>query len=210
MSMTGFTDRDFEVFTIEGLEPRMEALKERIRPKLEAIGESIAPHLSKLTGEPMYVHVAKHARRTVNPPDETWVAWSGQKRGYKSHPHFQVGLRENHVFALFALIYEYPNKPGFAKNLMEQLDERLPELPSDFVVSQDHTRPEFQSLEELGRDGLEDVLTRLQKVKKAEFLCGRILDRQDSAVKDGNRLKREIETTFDRLESLYRLAVLFR
>ena len=71
----------------------MEGLKERdtIRPKLKGIGETIAPYLSRLTGDEMYIHVAKHARRTVNPPDETWVAWSPQKRGYKSQPRLSGG-----------------------------------------------------------------------------------------------------------------------
>lgn len=206
--MQGFEDRDFDVFTIEGLDPRMEVLKERIRPKLQSIGEAITPHLSNLTGEEMYVHVAKHARRTVNPPDETWVAWSAQKRGYKSHPHFQVGIRDTGLFAMFALIYEYPNKPGFAQNLMEQLDEILPGLPPDFVISKDHTRPEVYPLRELGREGLEATLKRLQDVKKAEFLCGRVLDRKDVAVRDGSSLEETIKETFSTLEPLYRLAAL--
>lgn len=206
--MQGFEDKDFDVFTIEGLEPRMEALKERIRPKLQEVGEAMTLPLSNLTGEQMYVHVAKHARRTVNPPDETWVAWSAQKRGYKSHPHFQVGIRETGLFAMFALIYEYPNKPGFAQNLMEQLDEILPGLPPDFVISKDHTRPEVHPLPELGREGLEAVLQRLQDVKKAEFLCGRVLDRKDVTVRNSSSLEETFKETFTTLEPLYRLAAL--
>ncbi|GGA32254.1 UPF0637 protein YktB [Kroppenstedtia guangzhouensis] len=204
--MQGFEDRDFDVFTIKGLKPRMEGLKERIRPKLKGIGETIAPYLSRLTGDEMYIHVAKHARRTVNPPDETWVAWSPQKRGYKSQPHFQVGIRETGLFAMFALIYEYPDKPGFAQNLLEQLDEILPGLPSDFVLSQDHTRPEVHPLSELGREGVEATLERLRNVKKAEFLCGRVLSREDPKVHDSTQLKEVIRETFSSLEHLYRLA----
>lgn len=208
--MPAFHAKDFEVFTIEGLEPRMEALKEQIRPKLEAAGEALSPHLSKLTGEEMYVHVAKHARRTVHPPDETWVAWSSHKRGYKSHPHFQIGLRQNSLFAMFALIYEYPHKPRFAMNLMEQLDTTVLNLPSDFVISQDHTRPEVQSIEQLGKEGVQNVLKRLREVKKAEFLCGRVYDWNDPTLHDGNVLAKEIEKTFSALEPLYRLSILTR
>ncbi|PTM59283.1 YktB family protein [Desmospora activa] len=190
MAFHGFTQSDFNVFSIPGLEPRMEALKERIRPNLEALGEEMAPFLSDLTGETMYVHVAKHARRSVHPPAETWVAWSSQKRGYKSLPHFQVGLREQECFAMFALIYEYPRKPEFARDLLEQLDEVLPTLPRHFVISQDHTRPETDSLQELGQEGLQRVLERLQRVKKAEFLCGSLHQHNESLLHKPDVLKK--------------------
>lgn len=75
MEFKGFTNEDFDVFIIDGLEARMEALKETIRPKLEALGQHFAPTLSALTGDEMFVHVAKHARRTINPPKDTWVAF---------------------------------------------------------------------------------------------------------------------------------------
>ncbi|NDI33538.1 DUF1054 family protein [Chengkuizengella sediminis] len=72
MSFQGFTKEDFNVFTIDSLEPRMEALITHVRPKLEWLGAEIAPYLSAVTGEEMFPHVAKHARRTVNPPNDTW------------------------------------------------------------------------------------------------------------------------------------------
>lgn len=186
----------------------MEALKKHIRPKLETLGENICPYLSELTEKDMYVHVAKHARRTVNPPDETWVAWSPEKRGYKAHPHFQVGIREDHVFAMFALIYECPHKPRFAQNLSQQIDELLPGIPSSFVISQDHTRPEVTSLEELGQPGLEKILERLEQIKKAEFLCGVQIQRQDPILQQPENLEHKIMETFQILTPLYRLAVL--
>lgn len=184
----------------------MDALKERIRPKLEALGEEMAPVLSDLTGDTIHVHVAKHARRSVHPPDETWVAWSSQKRGYKSHPHFQVGLRENELFAMFALIYEYPHKAAFARALQEQRDSILTQLPSEFVISKDHTRPETDSLQQLGAEGLGQVLERLQQVKKAEFLCGSLHASDDAIVGNAELLKHQLKTTFSHVVPLYHLA----
>nr|MBU5222976.1 DUF1054 family protein [Vibrio cholerae] len=32
MSFTGFTQKDFDTFTIDGLDARMEAIQERIQP----------------------------------------------------------------------------------------------------------------------------------------------------------------------------------
>ncbi|SDW07459.1 Uncharacterized protein YktB, UPF0637 family [Marininema mesophilum] len=208
MTFQGFDTHDFEIFSIPGLEPRMEGLKETIRPKLTALGEEVAPYLSKLLNEEMVVHVAKHARRSVHPPDETWVAWSAGKRGYKATPHFQVGMRKENLFAMFAIIYEYPNKPGFAKDLLEQQKELFSTLPKSFVISPDHTKPETTSLAELGNDGIREILQRLADVKKAEFMIGIELDRHDSQLADGEALKKKVETTFSSLTPFYRIASL--
>jgi uncharacterized protein YktB (UPF0637 family) len=207
MTWTGFTSDDFDVFSIPGLEPRMDALKQRIRPKLEGLGEALQPHLTQQLGEEVFVHVAKHARRTVHPPDETWVAWAANKRGYKAHPHFQAGLRQSGLFAMFALIYECKQKSGFAANFLEQFDEIFPLLPGHFVVSKDHTRPEVASVKELGPEGMREVLKRLRQVKKAEFLCGIQLDREDDIVRDRAALETRIRETFQTLDPLYRLAM---
>ncbi|WP_374110577.1 DUF1054 family protein [Neobacillus cucumis] len=37
------------------------------------MGEYFAPLLSSLTEDEMFVHVAKNARRTINPPKDTWI-----------------------------------------------------------------------------------------------------------------------------------------
>src|SRR5690606_10184335 len=97
-TFNGFTQEDFDVFAIEGLEARMNGIKQQIRPKLEWLGQYFAPTLTMATGEEMFAHVAKHARRTINPPNDTWVAWANDKRGYKKHPHFQIGLWGTHLF----------------------------------------------------------------------------------------------------------------
>lgn len=206
MKPVGFTREDFDVFAIPGLEPRMEALKERVRPKLEAIGEAVVPFLSSRLGEPVYAHVAKHARRTVHPPDDTWVAWATNKRGYKSHPHFQVGLWQTHLFIVFALIYESPDKGAFARNLKEQLQEIWPSIPDRFILSDDHTKPGAVRKGALTPDQMKQRLDRLENVKKAEFLCGIHLDRNDPVVGNPDRLLNTIEETFNKLLPLYRLA----
>ena len=62
MSFTGFEQADFDVFKIDGLDERMEALKSQIRPKLEDLGQHFAPTLSSIAGDEMHYHVAKHAK----------------------------------------------------------------------------------------------------------------------------------------------------
>ena len=81
MSFTGFTPSDFKVFEIPGFKPRMDAIKTRIRPKLEAVGRELLPDVARVGGAEAFVHVARHARRTVNPPGDTWVAFALDKSG---------------------------------------------------------------------------------------------------------------------------------
>ncbi|BAB06356.1 YktB family protein [Halalkalibacterium halodurans] len=206
MSIPGFVQADFDVFTIDGLEPRMEKIKNQIRPKLEAFGTELAPTLSSLTGDEMFVHTAKHARRTVNPPNDTWAAFANSKRGYKKLPHFQVGLWESHLFVWFAIIYESPVKGAFAEELLKAPTAIRENIPDSFKWSVDHTKPDTVSESELSDDAFTKMVERLRDVKKAELLCGITLDRKDPLVQDGDKLLHTIEDTFKTLVPLYQLA----
>lgn len=200
------TNDDFHVFAIHDLEPRMEALKRQIRPKLEMIGETVAEFLSTQIGDAMHPHVAKHARRTIHPPEETWVAWATNRRGYKSHPHFQVGLRDTYLFAWFALIYECEQKTTFAANFLENLAANTKKIPSLFYLSEDHTQPDVTKVSELSQDNWKNRLNRLASVKKAEFLCGLVLPREEVIKLDSNTLQTQIEESFQLLLPLYHLS----
>ena len=196
MDFKGFTNSDFEVFSIDGLDPRMAALKDQIRPKLEALGDYFTPRLTDLTDEQMVYHVAKHARRTVNPPKDTWVAFAANRRGYKKHPHFQIGLWPTHVFIRLAVINESPDKESIAKLLMEDGSAIMDAFPKSFVWSDDHTKPNIMEKPS------PDLLQRLGKVKKAEFLVGLDISR-DQAVQEGEAILTTIQSTFEHLAPLY-------
>ncbi|MBM7095969.1 MULTISPECIES: YktB family protein [Alteribacter] len=206
MSFNGFSKKDFDVFTIDGLEPRMEAIKEQVRPKLEDLGEHFAAWFTKRTGEEMYPHVAKHARRKVNPPDDTWVAIAESKRGYKKLPHFQIGLWETHVFVWFAVIYESPIKQDFAKALKEQKEEITSNIPNTFVWSLDHTKPEVKKQSELSSEDFDQMFDRLENVKKAEILCGIQLSNDSDVVSDSEKFIQTVEQAFETLMPLYQIA----
>lgn len=203
MSFKGFTQEDFHTFTIPGLENRMNAIVSTVRPKLEYIGQQLCPTLSTLTGEPIYHHVAKHARRTVNPPNDTWVAWSKDRRGYKKHPHFQCGLWATHLFIWFALIYESPMKADYAQAMIKQLDQVWEIVPPEFEWSWDHTTPTSYKHGELTKEELHKQLTRVQNVQKAELLVGITIDREDPLLQNGEALLQKIEDTFTCLTPLY-------
>lgn len=203
MTFTGFSQNNFATFNVPGLEERMKVLIEGIRPKLEYLGREMAPTLTTLTGDEMFPHVAKHARRTVNPPNDTWVAWANDKRGYKKHPHFQVGLWSTHLFVWFALIYESPLKEAYASAMLHHMDKIYNELPPQFEWSWDHMNPRSTRHDTLSKTELEKQLTRVINVKNAELLCGITIPNEDPILQDGSALMNKITATFEQLAPLY-------
>src|SRR5204862_37878 len=114
MPSSAFVTADFKVFDAKGFQPRMAELRSRVRPKLEVLGKSLAPAVSRSLGGEVFAHVAKHARRTVNPPDDTWVAFSPDARGYKKHCHFKVAVSRHSVRFLFEVGPEHADKKRWA------------------------------------------------------------------------------------------------
>lgn len=205
MKFKGITQSDFDIFTIPGLEARMKALISQLRPKLELIGQELSPSLSAKLGEEFFPHVAKHARRSVNPPDDTWVAWANDKRGYKKHPHFQVGLWSTHLFIWFAIIYESTSKVSYANQMIKHLDQIYAKIPPHYEWSWDHTDPSRVRHSDLTVEKLEHYLKRVSNVKKAELLCGVTIERNDPILTDGKALLERIEDTFTTLAPLYKI-----
>lgn len=201
-----FTQEDFDVFTIPGLEPRMEALIAQIRPKLALLGERLAPELSVLAGEEMFAHVAKHARRTVHPPADTWVAWAANKRGYKMLPHFQVGLFGTEWFAQFAIIYESSHKSIFAKALADRLEEIERLVPFHYRWTMDHTKPGSTPHQEMNTDAFKEMAQKLAATKKAEVAVGLRLQPGERLLADGEALYETICATFQTLLPLYKMS----
>ena len=203
MSKTFWQEKDFEVFQIEGLENRMTALIENVRPKFEELGKQYSLYFSGVLGDEFFNHVAKHARRSVNPPKDSWVAFAPYKRGYKALPHFQIGLWGTHLFIIVAVIYEAPDKVAIAERLLQQMS-LFKKLPDDFIVSGDHMKPEAFSLREVNQEGVEELLTRLRDVKKGEFLVGRHIPKEEAVKLTEKELFDLVENTFEQLLPIYK------
>ncbi|WP_304826417.1 DUF1054 family protein [Candidatus Binatus sp.] len=90
LATLGFFRADFEVFSIEGFSARMAKIYELIRPRLIRLGNELAPELSRKLDMEFFPHVAKHMRRTANPPDETWTAFGPSPQGYKRYGYLAL------------------------------------------------------------------------------------------------------------------------
>ena len=202
MDFTGFTQEDFDTFRIEGLERRMDAIRRRIQPEFQALGTRLANYLTEQLEQEMFLHIARHARRSVHPPQDTWLAIAANKRGYKKHPHFQVGLFDDHVFIWLALIYELPDKEKVANAYLEKI-ESFHRLPAAFSFSQDHTKKDAGPVSALTTAHLE----RFRDIKKAELLIGRKISAANPVLQDEQAFPILVEETFAALIPYYRLAV---
>ncbi|WP_054710035.1 DUF1054 domain-containing protein [Bacillus sp. JCM 19041] len=203
MDIKGFTQSDFATFTIDGLEPRMEAIRSNIQPKFQLIGEELKEELASMLGTEMFLHIAQHARRTTNPPKDTWLAVAGNKRGYKKHPHFQVGLFDDHLFVWLAFIYELPGKEDIARLFLEEKQQVMETIPNNYVVSLDHTKKQAFKMSDLD---LNASLERFRDVKKAEWLVGQQFSSNSATVQNGPALMEEIKKTVHTLLPLYHLS----
>lgn len=203
MTSLVWSNKDFDVFTIDGLEPRMEELKKQIRPKFEELGAIFSNYFTTQLGEEFFPHVAKHARRKTNPPNDSWVAFAPYKRGYKAMPHFQIGLFESHLFINLAVIYEAPNKIAIANHLLEQ-EDLLISLPSSFYISGDHMSPKTDMI---SVETANKILTRFRDVKKGEVLVGVKVLRDEATQLSESEFMTLVENTFEALLPIYRAMV---
>ncbi len=122
MATIGFTRDDFEVFGIPTFRERMDAMKERIRPRLIELGKELQPALNDLGQNEVFPHVAKHARRTVNPPPETWVAFGPSARGYKKFGYFGLVISGGGLHTRIVVKDEVENRPRMAKLLLNRAE----------------------------------------------------------------------------------------
>jgi len=140
----------------------------------------------------------------VNPPNDSWVAFAPYKRGYKALPHFQIGLWSTHLFIVFAIIYEAPQKNLMAQRLLDN-KTLLQQLPDDFIISGDHMSPAAIPMQDAKEEKLEELLIRLRDVKKGEFLVGRHIPREEAIKMSTKQFQQLAEETFQTLLPIYKI-----
>lgn len=193
--MKMFTEHSFKIFEIEGLEPRMKAIRSGIQPIFQEIGNLFLTELSnKWPSQNFYLHIAQHRRRTTYAPENTWLAISTQKRGYKMEPHFQLGIWPNYVFVYLSII----DQPKAQQKYVQRLAQ-ISKFPTDFVLSKNHTTSDFYNLTEVS-----NALERLKTVKKSEFEVGRTWSNDQFNGCRDEKLRNEMLKTLQELMPLYR------
>jgi uncharacterized protein YktB (UPF0637 family) len=203
-----FTAKDFRIFDLDGFAERMAALRARVRPKLETLGTALAPELGRAAGRDLYPHVARHARRTVNPPDDTWVAFGPDRRGYKSAPHFKVAVSRHGVRFLFELGPELAAKAEWARAWRRQAPRIAPALGRSADLAwfkTEHDETPAAPLATLDREGWQRLGEALTRTRDGQLVLGRRVDADVAARWSGAALADAARETFGALGPCFRL-----
>jgi uncharacterized protein YktB (UPF0637 family) len=120
MAGLGFTPTDFAVFNIQGFSARMQEIYTRVRPKLVRLGDELAPELARKLHLEFFPHVARHARRTLNPPPETWAAFGPSPKGYKRYGYLALCISGAGLHARMVVKAEADRRPEIARGLKRQ------------------------------------------------------------------------------------------
>jgi uncharacterized protein YktB (UPF0637 family) len=208
MPAAAFNAADFKVFDVAGFKSRMGQIRTRIRPKLEAIGHSLVPAVSRATGAPAFPHVAKHARRTVNPPDDTWVALGPDVRGYKKHCHFKVAVSRHCVRFLFEIGPEHADKGrwGLAwRRSAGKLGPVLHRVRGMAWFKNEHDEEPTTPLVDLALDALAGLADELTRTRDGQIVLGRVVAADEAARWTEAQYRHAALDTFRTLAPLYRL-----
>jgi uncharacterized protein YktB (UPF0637 family) len=208
VAFDGFTAKDFQVFAIPDFAGRMAAIRKQIQPQLFALAEEIAPKLSALTGGDVFPHVAKHMRRTVNPPDDTWVAFGPEKRGYKKTQHFKLAISRHCVRFLFEIGPEYADKARWARAWQREAGELTPALKHGLGLGwykDEHDEEPAALLTSLSAREIKAFAGELTRRKDGQLVLGRRLDRPEVLGRTPQHFEGLALATFGEFAPLFRL-----
>lgn len=208
MPIEPFSGQDFEVFDLPGFAERMAGIRTRIRPKLETIGQTLLPALTRIARVELTPHVARHARRTVNPPGDTWVAFGPDRRGYKKAPHFKVAVSRRGVRFLFEVGREYPDRAAWArawKREAPRLRARLGKARGLAWFKNEHDDDPAAILAELDTAGWKSVGDELTRTQDGQLVVGRRVDARQVLTWRGPDYEKAALDTFALLGGLFQL-----
>ncbi|WP_367297510.1 DUF1054 family protein [Loigolactobacillus coryniformis] len=198
--MISFTANDFKVFNEQTVAGRMALIREQLDPKFEMLGATLSTQLAAVK-LPVYINVAKHLRRHINPAPNTWFALGPYKRGYKMVPHFEIGFWDDRLFTWLCLLENIQQLAPYAAILHHQqhLIEHLP--VGDWQLSGNHMAKPIQPL---NTANLVAQTQRFTEVKKGEWLLGKEWFKTDPIFATNGAIENEIQQTVLELAPLYR------
>ena len=208
MAFSGFSASDFKVFEIDGFAPRMDAIKRRIRPKLEAVGKELLPDVGRIGRAEAFAHVARHARRTVNPPGDTWVAFASDKRGYKKHCHFKVAVSQGAIRFLFEAGPEHAQKKRWVAAWKRDAPKLVPVLRRARGLAwfkNEHDETPTAVLSDLAPEAVARLADELTRTRDGQLVLGRAVRAEEAARWKPADYARSARETFALLAPLFRL-----
>ncbi len=208
MAIEPLTATDFQIFEIPGFAERMAAIRGTIRPKLETLGGALTPPVSRLVEVDVFPHVARHARRTVNPPDDTWVAFGPDRRGYKKAQHFKVAVSRHSLRILFEVGPEFASKPAYARAWKREAPRLLRALARARGLGwfkNEHDEEPAGALADLDAAAWKALGDGLTGTREGQLVIGRRVDAREAAKWRGADYEKAALDTFAALSACFRL-----
>src|SRR5262245_16458687 len=208
MASPAFVAADFKVFDVQGFAPRMTELRARVRPKLDAFGGSLSASVGRSVGGNVFAHVARHARRTVNPPDDTWVAFGPDARGYKKHSHFKIAVSRRCVRFLFEVGPEHTDKRRWAstwKKNARTVGPVLRRVKHLAWFKNEHDEEPASALADFTPEKLGELADELTRTRDGQLVLGRAVPADEAARWAEAQYRSAALETFRALAPLYRL-----
>jgi uncharacterized protein YktB (UPF0637 family) len=208
MPAASFSLADFKVFDVKGFQPRMAEIRTRLRPRLDAFGHALAPGIGRATGAPTFAHVARHARRTVNAPDDTWVAFGPDARGYKKHPHFKVAVSRHCVRFLFEVGPEHADKKRWVagwRRSAGRLGPVLRRIRGLAWFKNEHDEQPAALLADLSPQQIQELADEIIRTRDGQLVIGRAVPSEEAARWTESQYRAAALEAFRALAPLYRL-----
>ena len=152
--------------------------------------------------------MAKHARRTVNPPDDTWVAFGPDRRGYKKHCHFKVAVSRRCVRFLFEIGPEHADKKRWSaawKKNAGKLAPVLRRMKGLAWFKNEHDEEPAASLADLSPEAFGDLADELTRIRDGQLVVGRAISVGEVARWADPECRDTALDTFRAMAPLYRL-----
>jgi uncharacterized protein YktB (UPF0637 family) len=144
----------------------------------------------------------------VNPPDDTWVAFAADKRGYKKHCHFKVAVSRGAVRFLFEAGPEHARK----KRWVAAWKRHAPKLVPVFRRAKglawfknEHDEAPAAVLSDLSAEEVARLADELLRRRDGQLVLGRVVSADEAARWKPADYSRAARETFCLLAPLYRL-----
>jgi len=147
-------------------------------------------------------------RRTVNPPDDTWVAFGPEKRGYKKVQHFKVAISRHSLRFLFEIGPEYADKakwmPAWEREI-GRLAVKLKKGPGLGWYKNEHDEEPAALLESLSSHEIGGLAGEVMRRKDGQLVLGRRLEQAEVLRLKPRAFEQAALATFGDLAPLYKL-----
>src|SRR5207245_6045280 len=143
-----------------------------------------------------------------NPPDDTWVAFSPDARGYKKHCHFKVAVSRHCVRFLFEVGPEHADKKRWAaawKKNAPKIAPVLRRVKSLAWFKNEHDEELAAPLADLTPEGISELADELTRTRDGQLVIGRATPADEAARWTEAAYRAAALETFRALAPLYRL-----